>query len=174
MCDPWIVFPATNIECMDWNHTIFTLDKYGGVSVGRFFAPVLVGTVILLQEALKSTSDALPSLKELDPYASSTFNKATVPTLNQLIVQMLPYSNMAVPLDRPQASDGTFSPIRALLAGTLPFFISWWFMIIPGVNFVRAFYRKYASPLRKYLGPWLASTTKLWKTISVASTRTHL
>lgn len=81
---------------------------------------------------------------------------------------------MAVPLDRPQASDGTLSPIRALLAGTLPFFISWWFIIIPGVNFVRALYRKYASPLRKYLGPWLASTTKLWKIISVASTRTHL
>ncbi|ROW17750.1 hypothetical protein VPNG_00689 [Cytospora leucostoma] len=81
---------------------------------------------------------------------------------------------MAGPLDRLEASDETISPTRAILAGTLPFFISWWFIIIPGVIFVRALYRRYASPLRKYPGPWLASTTRLWKVISTASTRTHL
>lgn len=69
---------------------------------------------------------------------------------------------------------GTLSPTRVFLAGTLPFLISWWFVIIPGAVVLRALYRKYASPLRKYPGPWLASMTRLWKVISVASTHTHL
>lgn len=56
----------------------------------------------------------------------------------------------------------------------MPFFISWWFVVIPAIIIVRALYRKYASPLRNYPGPWLASTTRLWKVISTTSTRTHL
>lgn len=79
---------------------------------------------------------------------------------------------MAGPIDRHPTQEGTTS--QAFLAGTLPFLVSWWFVIIPGAIVLRALYRKYSSPLRKYPGPWLASTTRLWKTISVAFAHTHL
>ncbi|KUI56974.1 Pisatin demethylase [Cytospora mali] len=81
---------------------------------------------------------------------------------------------MAGPLDRIETEGGRTSPTRVLLTGILPALISWWFLIIPGTIIVRALYRKYASPLRKYPGPWLASATRLWKLISAASTHTHL
>jgi hypothetical protein len=35
-------------------------------------------------------------------------------------------------------------------------------------------YKRYASPLRKYPGPFLASFTRLWKVYSTATGRTHL
>ncbi|KAK4652086.1 hypothetical protein QC762_000080 [Podospora pseudocomata] len=40
--------------------------------------------------------------------------------------------------------------------------------------FLRALVKRYASPLRKYPGPVLASISRLWKVKSVASGRTHL
>lgn len=73
-----------------------------------------------------------------------------------------------------KTEDGTISPTRAFLTGILPFLISWWFVIIPAAIVTRAVYRRYASPLRSYPGPWLASCSRLWKVISTASTRTHL
>ncbi|KUI65370.1 Pisatin demethylase [Cytospora mali] len=81
---------------------------------------------------------------------------------------------MAGPIDRIETEGGAISPSRVLLTSILPALISWWFLIIPGVIIVRALYRKYASPLRKYPGPWLASTTRLWKLVSAASAHTHL
>lgn len=81
---------------------------------------------------------------------------------------------MAGPVDRPESQDAISSPTRAVVAGILPFLISWWFVIIPAAVLSRALYKKYASPLRSYPGPLLASCSRLWKVISTASTRTHL
>ncbi|POS81531.1 pisatin demethylase [Diaporthe helianthi] len=81
---------------------------------------------------------------------------------------------MAGPIERLQTESGTISPTRAFINGILPFLIQWWFVTIPVFVVVRALYRRYASPLRKYPGPWLASMTRLWKVISTASTHTHL
>jgi hypothetical protein len=81
---------------------------------------------------------------------------------------------MAGPIERLQTEAGTISPTRAFINGILPFLFKWWFVTIPTLIVLRALYRKYASPLRKYPGPWLASMTRLWKVISTASTHTHL
>lgn len=80
---------------------------------------------------------------------------------------------MAVPLDRLQAENGHASPTRALLSGVVPFLARWWFVIIPAAIVTRALYNNFASPLRKYPGPWLARHTRLWKLMSVASEHTH-
>ncbi len=39
----------------------------------------------------------------------------------------------------------------------------YWYAIIPLVLVLRFFYYKYASPLRKYPGPLLASGSRAWK-----------
>jgi hypothetical protein len=39
----------------------------------------------------------------------------------------------------------------------------YWFIVIPVVLIARFFYYKYASPLRKYPGPFLASGSRAWK-----------
>ena len=39
----------------------------------------------------------------------------------------------------------------------------YWFIVIPVVLVVRFFYFKYASPLKKYPGPFLASGSRVWK-----------
>lgn len=85
---------------------------------------------------------------------------------------------LAVPGDsiNPQVEGGeaVFAPTRSIVAGILPFLLSWSYVILPSIIVIRALYRKYASPLRHYPGPWLASCTRLWKVLSTVSTRTHL
>lgn len=66
------------------------------------------------------------------------------------------------------------SPTRSIVGGILPLILSWWYVILPSAIITRALYRKYASPLRQYPGPWLASCSRLWKVLSTASTHTHL
>ena len=39
----------------------------------------------------------------------------------------------------------------------------YWFIVIPVVLVVRFFYFKYAAPLKKYPGPFLASGSRVWK-----------
>ena len=39
----------------------------------------------------------------------------------------------------------------------------YWFIVIPVVLIVRFIYFKYASPLKKYPGPFLASGSRVWK-----------
>ncbi|KAF3770258.1 cytochrome P450 [Cryphonectria parasitica EP155] len=80
---------------------------------------------------------------------------------------------MAVPVDRLETQEGTISPTRTFLTGILLPLLRWWWALLPAAILLRAVYRKYASPLRKYPGPWLASYTRLWKVISTASTHTH-
>lgn len=82
----------------------------------------------------------------------------------------------AVDNTQPQVGSGEtiVSPTRSITTGILPLLLSWWYVILPSIIVTRALYRKYASPLRQYPGPWLASYTRLWKVLSTASTRTHL
>lgn len=63
------------------------------------------------------------------------------------------------------------APLTTGLVGSL---MAHWTVIIPAILLVRALYRRYASPLRKYPGPWLASISRLWKVLSTASSQTHL
>lgn len=85
---------------------------------------------------------------------------------------------IAVPGDitNPEVGGGgaTAAPTGSIVTGILPFLLSWWYVILPSIIVTRALYRKYASPLRQFPGPWLASCSRLWKVLSTASTHTHL
>lgn len=83
---------------------------------------------------------------------------------------------VAIDTTNPQVGGGgtISSPTRSVLLGILPLFLSWWYVIVPSILITRGLYKRYASPLRHYPGPWLASCTRLWKVLSTASTRTHL
>ncbi|KAK1749506.1 cytochrome P450 [Echria macrotheca] len=78
---------------------------------------------------------------------------------------------MAVTL---KTSDGKVSPTRALLTTLLAFVAAHWAITLLSLLVLRATYKRYASPLRKYPGPFFASFTRLWKVWSTASGRTHL
>ncbi len=63
---------------------------------------------------------------------------------------------------------------QTLLTTALAFLSSNWPAVLLTTLLLRAVYKRYASPLRKYPGPLLASTSRLWKVKSTASGRTHL
>lgn len=63
---------------------------------------------------------------------------------------------------------------QTLLTTALAVLTAHWPALLLTTLLVRALYKRYASPLRKYPGPWLASVTRLWKVKSTASGRTHL
>ncbi|KAJ9151979.1 Pisatin demethylase [Pleurostoma richardsiae] len=77
---------------------------------------------------------------------------------------------MAVTLE---TDNGTISPTRAVLSGVGTLLLSYWLVTLPVLFVSRLLYKRYASPLRKYPGPWLASCSRLWKVLSTASTHTH-
>lgn len=54
-----------------------------------------------------------------------------------------------------EAPDAGVGVVKALRA--------YWSIVIPIVLVVRFFFYKYASPLRKYPGPFLASGSRAWK-----------
>lgn len=62
----------------------------------------------------------------------------------------------------------------SLVASALAFVAKHWPVLLIGGLVLRALYRRYASPLRKYPGPFLASFSRLWKLLSTASGHTHL
>ncbi|KAI2629194.1 cytochrome P450 [Hypomontagnella submonticulosa] len=70
--------------------------------------------------------------------------------------------------------ENTVSPTRIFLHTTWDLFKEYWALIIPLFIVLRLLYRRYASPLRQYPGPFLASCTRLWKVYSTASEHTHL
>jgi hypothetical protein len=78
---------------------------------------------------------------------------------------------MAVTL---KTQKGSASPTRAIFGTVVAAFAAHWILFLVGVAVSRCLYKRYASPLRKYPGPFLASFTRLWKVISTASGRTHL
>lgn len=63
---------------------------------------------------------------------------------------------------------------KSLLTLTLTLLRTYWPLLLPALTTLRLLTNRYASPLLKYPGPFLASTTRLWKFLSTASTRTHL
>jgi len=64
---------------------------------------------------------------------------------------------------------------RSSLVGTAADFIAaYWAILLPSAFVLRILYKRYASPLRKYPGPFLASFSRLWKVLSTASGHTHL
>ncbi|KAK4109835.1 cytochrome P450 [Canariomyces notabilis] len=62
----------------------------------------------------------------------------------------------------------------SLLATAVAFATEHWLPLLIATIVIRALYKRYASPLRKYPGPFLASVSRLWKVKSTASGRTHL
>lgn len=73
-----------------------------------------------------------------------------------------------------KVKDGKVSPTRVLVGTTATVLASYGLYIILFAIVIRAAYKRYASPLRKYPGPFLASCSRLWKVLSTASGRTHL
>ncbi|OTA68029.1 cytochrome P450 [Hypoxylon sp. EC38] len=72
------------------------------------------------------------------------------------------------------SEETTISPTRTLLLSAWAIFKEQWYLLIPLLFVTRLLYKRYASPLREYPGPFLASCSRLWKVISTASERTHL
>ncbi|KAL2165002.1 hypothetical protein VTH06DRAFT_298 [Thermothelomyces fergusii] len=63
---------------------------------------------------------------------------------------------------------------EAVVVTALAFLAKHWPVLLVGWLVIRALYRRYASPLRRYPGPFLASISRLWKLLSTASGQTHL
>ena len=72
-----------------------------------------------------------------------------------------------------KAEDGKVSPTRAIVASAIFLIKTYWALLILGSLITRALYKRYASPLRKYPGPLVASFSRLWKVASTASGNTH-
>ena len=73
----------------------------------------------------------------------------------------------------PRRDENIVSPTRSLSASILIGIEQYWPIILPVLLIIRVLYKRYASPLRKYPGPWLASCSRLWKFISTARGRTN-
>ncbi|CAK7226936.1 hypothetical protein SCUCBS95973_006368 [Sporothrix curviconia] len=72
-----------------------------------------------------------------------------------------------------ETSSQTISPVRLVLSSAVSIWLAHWTIILPVLFVSRLLYKRYASPLRRYPGPWLASVSRLWKVISTATTNTH-
>jgi len=72
-----------------------------------------------------------------------------------------------------ETEKGTISPVRALTGAAWAIFLEHWPVIIPTLLVVRLLYLRYATPLRKYPGPLLASVSRFWKVFSTATGNTH-
>ncbi|KAI1440198.1 cytochrome P450 [Annulohypoxylon stygium] len=70
--------------------------------------------------------------------------------------------------------ENTISPTRVVLLTAWEIFKEQWYLLIPLFLIARILYIRYASPLREYPGPFLASFSRLWKIASTVSERTHL
>jgi len=66
------------------------------------------------------------------------------------------------------------SPTRAILLNAYSIFTRYWYFALPLLLTIHFLRRRYASPLRHYPGPFLASGTRLWKVWSVSTGHTEL
>ncbi|OIW28211.1 cytochrome P450 [Coniochaeta ligniaria NRRL 30616] len=73
-----------------------------------------------------------------------------------------------------ETESGSVSPTRVVVGTILEVVAAHWILVGVSLLVTRILYKRYASPLRKYPGPFLASFSRLWKVISTASGRTHL
>jgi cytochrome P450 len=69
--------------------------------------------------------------------------------------------------------DQPSSPTRQVAQHAWYLLSSYWYLVIPTLLIVRFLVQRYNSPLRVYPGPFLASGTRLWKLLSVASGKTE-
>ncbi len=72
-----------------------------------------------------------------------------------------------------ETGEDTISPTKALIASIYTFAEKYWPVVIPVFLVVRILYKRYASPLRRYPGPFLASFSRLWKVMSVMRGQTN-
>ncbi|RYP66847.1 hypothetical protein DL771_007569 [Monosporascus sp. 5C6A] len=72
-----------------------------------------------------------------------------------------------------ETDQNTISLTRVLISSGLVFIKEYWPVLVPIFLIFRALYRRYASPLRQYPGPFLASFSRLWKVISTAKGQTN-
>lgn len=70
------------------------------------------------------------------------------------------------------STDGARS--HSLMATAATVVAGYWGILLPALLLTRILYKRYASPLRKYPGPFLASFSRLWKVLTTASGHTHL
>lgn len=80
---------------------------------------------------------------------------------------------MAVAFETTGSAAQTVSPVRLVLGSVVAIWLAHWKLILPVLFISRLLYKRYASPLRHYPGPWLASVSRLWKVLSTASTNTN-
>jgi len=66
------------------------------------------------------------------------------------------------------------SPSRTLIVECWALFTAHWILTVFSFITGRLLIKRYASPLRRYPGPVLASVSRLWKVLSTASGHTHL
>ncbi|KIW35014.1 uncharacterized protein PV07_01741 [Cladophialophora immunda] len=70
--------------------------------------------------------------------------------------------------------DGTSSsPVRQAVLYALPFLRAYWYLLIPLYMVLRFLVQRYNSPLRVYPGPFIASGSRIFKLVSVASGKTE-
>lgn len=65
-------------------------------------------------------------------------------------------------------------PTRSMVAVVIAFVSTHWALALVSAIVIRATYKRYASPLRRYPGPFLASFSRLWKFKSTWGGQTHL
>lgn len=65
-------------------------------------------------------------------------------------------------------------PRGAALTTVFRFAATYWYLLLPLGLLLHLLKERYLSPLRRYPGPLLASCTRLWKVLSVASGHTEL
>lgn len=56
---------------------------------------------------------------------------------------------------------------------TIKFIRTYWLLLLPAALVIRFFYYRYASPLRQYPGPFLASGSRAWKVWSTYNGQTE-
>lgn len=72
-----------------------------------------------------------------------------------------------------ETGENTISPTKALISSVLTVLKDYWLVLIPVFLVIRVLYKRYASPLRRYPGPFLASCSRLWKVISTVKGQTN-
>ncbi|KAI0017179.1 cytochrome P450 [Xylariomycetidae sp. FL0641] len=67
------------------------------------------------------------------------------------------------------SEEGRISPVRVFAAFAWEIIQQYWMILVPAFIVTRMLYKRYASPLRSYPGPWLASCSRVWKVYSTAT-----
>ncbi|CAJ2506520.1 Uu.00g006500.m01.CDS01 [Anthostomella pinea] len=72
-----------------------------------------------------------------------------------------------------ETHEDSISPVRAFISIALVSIEQWWAVLLPLLITARLAYKRYASPLRSYPGPFWASCSRVWKVKSTFLGRTN-